>query len=301
MTRFEGIIPIPLTPFTEAGELDERALVRVVEFAVRTGGSALLSTVNASEWQALADVERQRITEITVAETRGEVPVIVGVTSVSTNLSVALARHAESVGAAAINSMPPRGIPLSDTDCFDFYGALAQAVELPIFIQNYYEPLGRPLSTALIRRIVETFPNVRYVKEETLPEPLQITRLLDAFAGSDSLEGVFGGQGGLYLVDEFERGSAGNMPATHVADAVVAVWAELRAGNLEEARQMHAQMLPLMTLERTWGGGPVYKEVLKRRGVISCTFRRTGGPDLDAAALRELDWALDHMSHLLTV
>lgn len=298
---FHGIIPIPLTPFTDDGRLDEKSLARVAEFSVATGGTALLSTVNASEWQALADDERKRILKIVLDEVNGAIPVIAGVSAVSTTLSVDLAQHAEGLGAAAINAMPPRGIPFSDEDCFAFYEALGEAVSIPVFVQNYYEPLGRPMSSGLIKRIVESVDNVRYVKEETLPEPLKMSVLFAELGDSRDLDGVFGGQGGLYLIEEYLRGAHGNMPAVHVADALVVIWDKLTAGEIEEAREMHARMLPLMTLERTWGGGPVYKEVLHRRGVIDSTYRRTGGPDLDSFALAELDWALDRVADLLTV
>jgi 4-hydroxy-tetrahydrodipicolinate synthase len=293
-----GIIAIPVTPFDEAYALDEPGLRRVVRFALDCGAHGLLVPVNASEWYTLSDAERRRVAEITLDEVSGAVPVIVGVTAQSVTLAVELARHAQAHGADAVNAMPPPVIHPDQEGCYAYYQTLGTAIDLPLVIQNFYPPLGTPMSVAFVLRLVRDLPNATYVKEETLPEPLRISQLLDAAAGEPRLLGVFGGQGGLYLLDELRRGAAGNMPACHLTDALVAVWEAWVAGEAARAQALHDRLLPLLSFERCYGGTAVYKEVLRRRGVIRSAALRSPSSPLDAPAQRELDRILAEVGDL---
>jgi 4-hydroxy-tetrahydrodipicolinate synthase len=293
-----GIIAIPVTPFDERYALDEPSLRRVVRFALDCGAHGLLTPVNASEWYALSDEERRRVVEITLDEVSGAVPVIVGVTAQSVTLAIELARHAQRHGAAAVNSMPPHVLHPDSEGCHAYYQALGAAVDLPVVIQNFYPPLGTPMGAEQVMRLVRDLPNAPYVKEETLPEPLRISQLLAAAVGEPRLRGVFGGQGGLFLLDELRRGAAGNMPACHAVDALVRVWDAWKAGDEARAQALHNRLLPLLNLERCYGGTPVYKEVLRRRGVIRSSVFRSPSPSLDAAALREIDRTLADVADL---
>jgi 4-hydroxy-tetrahydrodipicolinate synthase len=195
-------------------------------------------------------------------------------------------------------SMPPHLLHPDEEGCYQYYAALSAALDVPVFVQNFNPPLGTPMSPGLLGRMCRELDRVAYIKEETLPEPRQISRALAATG--DSCRGVWGGQGGIYLPDEHRRGAAGNMPGCHATDALVAVWNRLEGGDGAAARRLHGQMLPLMVYERLYGVA-VYKEVLHRRGVIATTMRRAPGEGLDARDRAELDGILAGVEPLFTV
>jgi 4-hydroxy-tetrahydrodipicolinate synthase len=299
--ELRGIVSIPVTSFSSDRTVDEASLRNEIAFALACGSHGIAVPLNASEWYTLSDEEQKRVTEITFAEVGQAVPVVVGVTAQSARLSVELARHAQDLGAFAVNAMPPPVLQLDDEGCFEFYRELSSSVEVPIMVQNHYPPLGTPMSTEILARLVKEVDNVFYVKEETPPPPVKISRLLEELAGLEKLRGVFGGVGGLYLVDELQRGVNGNMPAVHVADVVVRVWELWESGARDQAREVHSRLLPLMVLERCYGGAAVYREVLRRRGVIATTAQRATGKGLDHQAQELLTRALDDISDLLKV
>jgi dihydrodipicolinate synthase/N-acetylneuraminate lyase len=297
----EGIVAIPVTPFDQQLNVDELSLRRQVEFIINSGVSGLLANVNASEWYTLSDEERLRAAEVIVGEASGQLPVFIGVTAQSTTSTIDFARHAEKIGAAGVNSMPPPHLQLSDEGCAAFYSQLCRAVDFPVILQNYYPPLGTPMSTETIARCVAGLDNLRYVKEETPPEPVKISELLSALEPSGVVEGVFGGQGGIYLPDELQRGVSGNMPACHVSDVLADVWGAWTRGDKEAALGLHGRLLPLMVFERCYGGGPVYKTVLAQRGVIRSTGTRGGTNGLDDLAQRELRRILSGIEDLFRI
>jgi 4-hydroxy-tetrahydrodipicolinate synthase len=152
------------------------------------------------------------------------------------------------------------------------------------------------MSAELVLRLCREIEHVKYVKEETVPSTFRMTSILKGSNGA--CQGVFGGAGGRYLIEEHRRGCSGQMPGCHVTDVVVALWNALEKG--EEALSMHIykEMAPLFFFETQLGG--CYKEVLYRRGVIACPLKRNGAMPMDEIASKYLDEILKALEPLMT-
>jgi dihydrodipicolinate synthase/N-acetylneuraminate lyase len=224
--------------------------------------------------------------------------VIAATTSGHALPAIELSRFAQKAGADGIMAMPPHVVHPDANGCYLYYQALSQAIEIPIFIQNYPGPVGTPMSSALVARMCRELDHVDYIKEETLPEPRQISATIAA--AGEACKGVFGGQGGIYLLDEYRRGSVGNMPACQATDVQVAIWDKLEAGDEAGARALFNQILPLINYERLYGVA-VYKEVLYRRGIFATTVSRHPGGSLDAEDCAELDTIMWDVEPLFTL
>jgi 4-hydroxy-tetrahydrodipicolinate synthase len=295
---FRGVYAIPVTPFGPDGELDVPSLRRCVDFCVAAGAGGVVAPVNASEFFTLTESERKTVVETVVEQTRGRVPVVAGVSGPSTQVAAELARHAGRAGADAVMAMPPFVRHPGPDEIVEFYGAVAKAAGVPVWIQDYVAPMGTPMTPPLLAKLLREIPGVDYLKEETALAP-QVMTQIKALAG-DALKGMMGGMAGRYLLDEYARGACGTMPACEVADAHVAVWDALERGDQAESRRLFRELLPLLNVEAMYSF-VVYKEVLYRRGVIACPKSRApGAPTLDEAASRELDLILRDLAPLLT-
>jgi 4-hydroxy-tetrahydrodipicolinate synthase len=283
---WKGIFVIVVTPFTESHELDEDSLRKEVRFCIEAGAAGLVGPANASEFPLLSDDERRRWLEIVIGETAGQIPVVAATTSGHALPALELSRFAERIGANGIMAMPPHLAHFDADGCYDYYARLSAALRIPICIQNYIGPLGTPMSPQLLARMCRELPQVQYIKEETLPEPRQLGITVEE--AGNACKGVFGGQGGIYLIDEFRRGAVGNMPACQATDVQVRMWSLLEAGDEDGARALFNQILPLINYERLYGVA-VYKEVLYRRGIITTRVSRYPGADLDDHDRREID------------
>ena len=74
----------------------------------------------------------------------------------------------------------------------------------------------------------------------------------------------------------------------------------LEAGDDKRARAIYQRLLPLLTIEWLYGAS-VYKEVLRRRGVIQSTVTRDAGlHKLDELDHKELDAILADVGELFT-
>jgi dihydrodipicolinate synthase/N-acetylneuraminate lyase len=286
-----GVYPVLVSPFDESGDLDVRSLERCVEFCLTSGADGIVGLVNASEFTTLSDAERREIATAVIATVAHQVPVVLGVTAGTARLAAAYAAEAHAAGADAVIAMPPLLRTASRSQVREYYQAIAATSGLPVFIQSYHAFPATQLSVDLIADLVRTIDGVEFVKEETLPAGQRMTELLEC--AGPSLRGVMGGFAGRFMIDEFLRGACGTMPACEIVDVHVAIWRALEAGDVNRARAIHARALPLLNLE--WLYGPaVYKEVLRRRGIIDCaTVREPGAGTLDARDSEEIDAVLD--------
>ena len=153
------------------------------------------------------------------------------------------------------------------------------------------------MSVRLMADLLRSVPTAKFVKEETEFSSVALSELLSE-AGEHCL-GVMGGKAGRALLDEHRRGACGTMPACEVSDIHVALWHALETGDRANASEIYRLLLPLLSFEAGYGPA-VYKEVLRRRGVIACSaFRQTGGRVLDALAHEELGAILSPLGPLM--
>jgi dihydrodipicolinate synthase/N-acetylneuraminate lyase len=297
-TPYRGVFTIPCTPFTERGALDEESLRREVEFCIQCGAHGLVAPVNASEFTSLSDDERKRVVEIVVEAAAGRAPVVAGVSTVSAEVAALFARHAADAGADALIAMPPYVRKATPDEILAYYQAISDAAPLPIFIQNFVAPIGTPMTAAFMVRLLREIEHVEYVKEETIPAPHLMTALIAE--GGSALKGVMGGMAGRYLLNEYDRGACGTMPACEITDVHVQLWEALESGDRSRARDIYHRMLPLLNVEHMYGAA-IYKELLLRRGVIRTTTMRGGIGPLDEVDQRELDGILADMADLFRV
>jgi 4-hydroxy-tetrahydrodipicolinate synthase len=299
-TTPRGIYAIPPTPFLDSGAVDEQSLAKCLDFVVAAGGHGIVMPVNASESIVLTDAERQQVTDVTVSHVAQRIPVVIGISGVSTEATVLYASYARNAGADAVIAMPPYVKHAPPSEIFAFYEAVARAADpLPVWIQDYVAPIGTPMPTDLIARMLGEIPGVNHVKEETAYAP-QVMTALRAKAG-DRIQGLMGGMAGRYLLEEYRRGATGSMPACEVTDVHVQVWEALEREDHVRAREIHTWLLPLLNFEAMYSF-TVYKEILVRRGIIaSAKTRVPGAGSLDKENHREIDLLLKELAPLFRV
>ncbi len=292
---FRGVFTIPSTPFRENGEIDIPSFRRMIDFCVTCGAHGLVFPVNASEWTALSDDERLKLSQVLVEQNAGRVPVVIGVNASTRENAARFAAQARTIGADALIAMPPRGVQ-TESVMFDFYKGISDAGRLPVFLQDHDAPVGTTMSVEFMLRMCREIEHVKYIKEESTPTTFKTTAILKG--GKGLCKGILGGAGGRYLIEEYRRGISGQMPGCHVTDVVVALWNALEKGDEKRAMYIYKEMAPLFFYETQMNG--CYKEVLYRRGVIACPLKRNGAMPMDEFASRYLDDILKDLEPLMT-
>ncbi|MGH7349917.1 MAG: dihydrodipicolinate synthase family protein [Candidatus Rokuibacteriota bacterium] len=289
MIAWSGIFHILATPFRDDGALDTAGLPRLVEAALATGVNGLTILGIAGEAHRLTDEERRRVVEAVVKETRGRVPVAVGVSASGTHLATAFARMAREHGADALMVAPPAGLKNLDA-VSEYYRTVAAATGLPIVLQDEPVTTQVTMPAPFIAQVCAEIPQIQAVKLEEPPTLPKITRLRALFGDRVA---IFGGLGGVYFFEELSRGADGAMTGFPYPEALRAIREHFVAGRREEARALFYRWLPLIRYESQPGATPgtavgIRKEILRRRGWITSALVRPPAPVLDAATHAEL-------------
>jgi dihydrodipicolinate synthase/N-acetylneuraminate lyase len=275
--RWAGIFPVLCTPFDAEGAIDVEAQRAVVSFALACGVHGLVCFGLGAEVNKLTPDERRRLTDAIVDEAAGRAPVLIGVGAEAVHTAVDLARYAEAAGADGIVVPPPFTAGLPGDDLTGYFRAIAEAVDLPVMLQDASVYLGAALSPALVRRLGSAQPNIRYVKIEAGPE---VTARWVAAVGSDV--GVFTGDAGAYLLPCLRAGAVGNIPAVEVADRLAAAYEAEARGDAAGADAYFLPLLPYL-LFALQGGidhcNAATKATLVRRGILARAGLREPAPD----------------------
>jgi len=154
-----------VTPFTKGGMLDEEALRRLVQRQLRGGTAGLVPCGSTGEAATLSHEEYRRVIELTLAESRGEVPVFPGISTNSTRTALELARECESLGADGLMLTAPYYNKPTQEGLFQHYCAVAKSTRLPILVYNIPGRTAVNILPSTLLRIVKACPNVVAVKE----------------------------------------------------------------------------------------------------------------------------------------
>src|SRR5690348_6279522 len=115
----QGVFPILVTPFNEAGRVDEDSLRRLVNFNIDAGVHGL-GVALGSEIFKLSEAERDLVTSIVVGEVRQRVPVVINTGAPGTDLAVQYSRRAEELGADALMIIPPNFMPAGSAEVLEY-------------------------------------------------------------------------------------------------------------------------------------------------------------------------------------
>jgi 4-hydroxy-tetrahydrodipicolinate synthase len=282
-----GVVPIPVTTFHADGRLDLDGIASQVEFCIASGAHGLLYPGVVSEFYALTDDERRSAVQTFVDAVSGRVPVAVGVSATSTVAACSFAEHAAGLGVDAVMTMVPfvqHFFAPTVEFAIEHIRAVAKAAAVPVIVQN--ARIGMPVPLNRIGELIAAEPNVRYIKQETNPSTQAISQVLQVLDGR--IDGVFGGLGGIYLVNELDRGAIGSMPAPSLVDRLVLAYSEYHRRGAVLAQRLLDPLDSLFTRELLYNAVFI-KEVLRRRGVIAGRTVRIASPGLDRHDLSDID------------
>ena len=292
MVKMEGVYSVLPTPFAPDGEVDKASLEKVVDLFLAAGVSGLTALGVTSEVSRLSERERALVLEITMSRVNGRVPVVAGTTAQSLRTCIEYSQEAASMHASAVMVSPPRMPKLDSQTVLRHYAVLSEAVDIPIIVQDYPILSGYSMEPRLLAQIAREVPTARTIKMEDPPTSVKIARTLEEAKDADLR--IFGGLGGVYLLEELLAGAAGTMTGFAYPEILVETVRMFRAGDVNGASDRFYRCVPLMRFEFQEGiGMAIRKEMLRRRGALAHGFVRPPGSNLDPTTRKALDQLLD--------
>ena len=262
---FYGMHWMLATPFMENEQVDYESIPNIIKKAREAGCTGVVGLGVMGEVARLTDYERSRISEEIISSSDG-LPVTLGTTANSTIAAIHYSKEAERLGASAVMVSAPTMVKANLATLFSHYDRLAKEISIPIVMQDYPQTSGVEMPVDFITRVANEIPQVKYLKLEDPPTPTKIS-LIKSRIG-DRL-GIFGGLGGVFLLDELRRGSIGAMTGFAYPEVLVDICKLMKIGDISEAEELFYKHLPLIQFEQQEGIGlAIRKSGLHHRGLI---------------------------------
>lgn len=262
-----GIYPILGTCFNEDERIDYSSQEKLIEFCIANGVHGLVTLANASEGHLMLDGEKKELAAFVVKKVKKRIPVVVTVNHPSSYCAAELGRHAEYIGADAIMCMPPFfgrwRSGLGEIEAY--FIAIDKAVNIPIIIQDH-QLSDISLSVDFLVGLSAKLKNLKYIKLEFGNIIHKARKILTH--PQSHLDGVFGGNSGVFLPEEYEAGCCGTMPACYMPKQFSRAWELLETGNAVEAVQYFTPFARLAAYEKDVANRCLWKEILVNQGVI---------------------------------
>lgn len=295
MTEIRGVLPVLLMPYAESGAVHEDDLLRQAAHVLDVGCQGFVIG-QVSEVMRLSTAERMRVAELCAAGAAGRGVSVMSTGAESAESAVELSRQAEAAGVDALLVMHPATQPLGDEEMYAYFAAVVAAVGIPVLVHHAKSMAKEPMSIGVQARLLDAYgPDRVMFKPEAAPTPPRVSLLRDATAGRAR---IFEGEGGMVLLDTHRRGLTGTIPATEIAEVVVALWARLEAGDRLGAERIGHPLAYLMChmMASIDAYASMAKHLLHRRGLISRTTVR--GPvrhTLDPETRAEVEHTYDEL------
>jgi 4-hydroxy-tetrahydrodipicolinate synthase len=164
---FRGSIPALVTPFTDAGKVDETSFASHVEWQIKEGSSGLVPVGTTGESPTLSHEEHKRVVELCVEVAGKRVPVMAGAGSNNTREAIELALHAGKVGADAVLVVTPYYNKPTQKGLYAHFSAIAEAVRLPIYIYNIPGRSVVDMTPETMGALAKAYGNIVGVKDAT--------------------------------------------------------------------------------------------------------------------------------------
>jgi len=266
---FTGVFTALVTPFNEKKEIDTDSLKKIVNFQLEKGISGLVPMGTTGESPTVSHEENMDVVDIVVKEVKGRVPVIAGTGSNSTDEAIRMTKIAKHIGADCSLQVAPYYNKPSQEGLYRHFMTIADAVDLPIMVYNIKGRTGINIETDTLMRLA-SHENIVAVKEASG----DLNQMMDVIRRKPKDFDVLSGDDNLALPLTLMGGSG----VVSVASNIIPQWMEemiqaARKGDLEKARTIHYELLPLFkTMFIETNPVPV-KSAMALMGLIREEFR----------------------------
>ncbi len=188
-----GTFTALITPFNRKGEVDFKALRKLIDFQIENGVDGIVVCATTGESATLSLKEKQAIIVESVEHTNGRVPVVAGTGTNETELSLNMTIFAMEHGADACLLVAPYYNKPNQSGLYEHFRLIATNVDIPLILYNVPGRTGVNISAQTQIRLAQDCPNIVATKEASgnLDQIMKIIQnapsTFSVLSGDDSL------------------------------------------------------------------------------------------------------------------
>lgn len=267
---FKGLGVALVTPFTIEGEVDYKALKRLVEYLIQNGADFLCILATTGETPCLSSDEKNQIKQLVIDVNRGRVPILIGCGGNNTRAVVEELKTTDWTGIDGILSVCPYYNKPSQEGLYQHFKAIAEASPLPVVLYNVPGRTGINMKSETTVRLANDCENIVAIKEASgsLEQVDEIIKnkpdRFDVISGDDALT--------FSMVASGAAGSISVIGNALPREVSRMIRLEFK-GEYEVARTIHHRFTELYSLLFVDGNPAGVKALLHEMGFIENVLR----------------------------
>lgn len=267
---FKGLGIALVTPFTANGEVDYKAIVRLVEYQIQNGADFLCILATTGETPCLSTEEKENIKKLVVDTNRGRLPILMGCGGNNTRAVVEELKTADWTGIDGVLSVCPYYNKPSQEGLYQHFKAIAEASPLPVVLYNVPGRTSINMKSETTVRLARDCENIVAVKEASgsLEQVDEIIKnkpeRFDVISGDDALT--------FSMVASGAAGSISVIGNALPKEVSRMIRLEFK-GEYEAARTIHHRFTELYSLLFVDGNPAGVKALLHEMGFIENVLR----------------------------
>lgn len=238
-------MPAVTTKFTEDDQLDLVMFEKNIKAQMEAGVNGIILGGTLGEASTLKAEEKETLIKTTLSITEQKIPVIINIAEQTTEDAIAVAKHAESIGANGLMLLPPMRYKATDFETVTYFTAIAKSTSLPIMIYNNPVDYKIEVTLDMFEELIKC-DNIQAVKESTR-DITNVIRIKNRFG--DRLK-VLTGVDTLAL-ESLVTGADGwvaGLVCAYPAETV-AIYNLVKAAKVDEAMEIYRWFMPLLELD----------------------------------------------------
>ena len=167
MATLEGVIPAIPTPLLPNEDVDLEALGRLIDFVIQGGASGIFILGNMGEGAALVDSQKRAAVKEAVKRVRGRVPLLAGISEVSTRRTVESGKAIQALGPDYLVSTTPYYYQFPHPDSImGFFETLGRELSRPLVFYHAPGATGNKVGTEVLDRLMN-LPFLAAIKDSS--------------------------------------------------------------------------------------------------------------------------------------
>lgn len=286
---FGRVITAMVTPFNDELNIDFPAVDRLVKHLIETGTDTLVVCGTTGENPTLESEEKVDLLKAVIKAANGKAKIIMGTGSNSTRRTIDASKQAQDLGADGLLIVAPYYNKPNQAGLIAHFDAVLQTINLPVILYNIPGRTGINIANDTIVNLSKSHSHLQGLKDST-GNVEQAGELAGELAGKlNSNFRLYSGDD--YLTLPFlSIGASGVISvASHVAGKQTkAMIDNFFAGELDRARSLHYELLPLFKGLFLAPNPSCVKYMLAKQGIIKGNMRLPLVP-VDAEIKAKLD------------
>ena len=238
LNQFKGVFVALYSAYEDDGRVSPNRAKKLARYYVGKGIKGLYVGGSSGEGVLQTEEERKILLEAVMEEVKGELTIIAHIGANSTEESVRLAKHAESLGVDAISSVPAIYYRLPVESVRQHWQAMIDSVNLPFIIYHIPQTTGFHLPIGLFAEMAQ---QEKVIGIKCSSESVFELQQFKVVGGKDFI--VFNGPDKQFLAGRV-MGATGGIGGTYgvMPELFVALDKNIQAGELEKAWELQVKI-----------------------------------------------------------